>query len=954
MKPWNLLLLLFLVMALPALAQPVAQRSIRVVMDDNYPPYVFTDSEGNLQGTLVDEWQLWEKRTGIRAEIHAMDWGEAVQRMKAGEFDVIDTIFKTDERSVWLDFSKPYARIEVPIFFHKDISGITGLESLKDFPVATKAGDAAEDLLKQKGISTVLLFKNYQAVIEAAQSHKFNVFVVDAPPAHYFLNKLGIQDEFRQSAPINVGEFHRAVRKGNLAVLSLVERGFAAIKPAELKQIEEKWYGRTIGSHVNLRYVGYTAVSGLVLILALAVWNLTLKRLVNVRTGALRESESQLRAVLDHIPDWLWLKDTRSRFVTANAPFAQAVKCPLESLPGRSDAEIWPQRDARQLAADDQAVIQSGQPRRVTERVTDAQGNVRWLETLKAPVRSAEGVTMGTVGIARDITERKQAEAELRRINRTLRMISECSQVLVRAADEAGLLDAICRLVVEVGGYRMAWVGFVEQDEARSVRAVAQAGFEQDYLNTAKVSWADTERGRGPTGTAIRTGRAVIVRNVLADPAFAPWREAAIQRGYAASAALPLKRGEHVLGALMVYAAEPDTFDTAEVELLTELAEDVAYGITALRTRIENERVEEALKLSEKKYRSIFENAPFAVFQSTVKGRLITANAAGIRMFGYDSAEDFVASATDIPRQLFVSPEQRQNIVREALRCGRFVWDEVEYRRKDGSVFIANLHMRTVPDETGEAAFLEGFVEDITERKRAERGLRQSRERARALSSRLQSLREEERTRIAREIHDHLGQLLTALKLDLHSMERKASGMGPADLQAAVTGKITSARKLADEVIVSIQQIASELRPGILDRLGLAAAVEVEAQAFQNRTGIHCHWSLPKEPLALSQDQATAMFRIFQEILTNVARHARATEVAVSLGQQAGNLLLEASDNGVGIRQSDVENPKSLGLLGMQERAAMLGGRVTFRQGPGKGTTVAVEIPLERKAERES
>ncbi len=272
MKPRNLPLLLFFAVA-PAIAQPSAQRSIRVVMDNNYPPFVFSDSQGKLQGILVDEWRLWEKQTGIKAEIHAMDWSEALQRMRAGEFEVIDTVFKTQERTAYWDFSKPYARIDVPIFFHKDISGITDLESLKGFPVAAKAGDAAADLLKQNGITTVLLFTNYEAIVEAARQHKVNVFVMDEPPALYFLNKLGIQDEFRRSAPVNTGEFRRAVKKGDVALLRVVEAGFAALNPAEVKQIEEKWHGKAIGGHPNLRYVGYVAVSGLLLILGLVVWN---------------------------------------------------------------------------------------------------------------------------------------------------------------------------------------------------------------------------------------------------------------------------------------------------------------------------------------------------------------------------------------------------------------------------------------------------------------------------------------------------------------------------------------------------------------------------------------------------------------------------------------------------------------------------------------------------------
>ena len=151
-----------------------------------------------------------------------------------------------------------------------------------------------------------------------------------------------------------------------------------------------------------------------------------------------------------------------------------------------------------------------------------------------------------------DITDRKRAEEELQRLNRALRTLSECNQALVRAPDEATLVADLCRILVEQGGYRMAWIGFAEQDEAKTVRPVAQAGFEEGYLNTVNITWADTERGRGPTGTAIRTGQPVIARNIPADPAFDPWREAAVQRGYASSVALPLKRDDRVFGALNV------------------------------------------------------------------------------------------------------------------------------------------------------------------------------------------------------------------------------------------------------------------------------------------------------------------------------------------------------------------------------------------------------------------
>ena len=215
--------------------------------------------------------------------------------------------------------------------------------------------------------------------------------------------------------------------------------------------------------------------------------------------------------------------------------------------------------------------------------------------------------------------------------------------------------------------------------------------------------------------------------------------------------------------------------------------------------------------------------------------------------------------------------------------------------------------------------------------------------------SRLRSLQEEERTHLAREIHDHLGQLLTALSLDLRLIERKAAGVGDLELRAALNGKITSARALADETITAVQKIATELRPAILDRLGLEAAIESETQAFQSRTGVDCQWTLPAAPLPLEPDQATALFRVFQEILTNVARHAQASRLSVRLTQKGDEVILEVDDDGIGIRPGDIANPTSLGLLGMKERVAILGGQITFGPNNQRGTRVVVQIPVHAK-----
>jgi PAS domain S-box-containing protein len=195
-----------------------------------------------------------------------------------------------------------------------------------------------------------------------------------------------------------------------------------------------------------------------------------------------------------------------------------------------------------------------------------------------------------------DITERKRAEAQLLRINRANRALSRCNQALVRAVAEPTLLQQICQIVVEEAGYRLCWVGQAVNDEAKSVVPLAQAGFEEGYLKTLNITWADTERGQGPTGTCIRTGRTVLAKDIATDPKMIPWRAEALKRGYASSVAIPLIVDSTAFGALMIYAAEPEAFGPDEVSLLTELADDLAFGLAALRARRERARAEEEVR----------------------------------------------------------------------------------------------------------------------------------------------------------------------------------------------------------------------------------------------------------------------------------------------------------------------------------------------------------------------
>ncbi len=238
----------------------------------------------------------------------------------------------------------------------------------------------------------------------------------------------------------------------------------------------------------------------------------------------------------------------------------------------------------------------------------------------------------------------------------------------------------------------------------------------------------------------------------------------------------------------------------------------------------------------------------------------------------------------------------------------------------------------------------EQLRQEIAERKRSEEELKQSRERLRDLASHLQSIREKERGRIAREIHDELGQALTALKMDTHWVGQRLSKD-----QQLLLEKANSMSKLIDTTVQSVQRISSDLRPGLLDDLGLSAAIEWQANEFRNRTNIQCKIISDPEDIILDRDSSTAIFRIFQETLTNIARHANATRVEVTLKQKSATVELTVHDNGRGITENEISDPGSFGLIGMRERVYSFRGDLTITGTPDKGTSVRVTIPLDKK-----
>ncbi len=349
--------------------------------------------------------------------------------------------------------------------------------------------------------------------------------------------------------------------------------------------------------------------------------------------------------------------------------------------------------------------------------------------------RNLRGDVAGVFAAGRDVTDRRRAEGKLQRAVKALLTLSACNEALIRATDEQSLLQEICMVVVEAGGYRFAWVGYAENDAGKSVRPMAQAGFGADYLETVRITWADAPRGQGPTGTAIRTSRGRTCSDITTDPALEPWRADALARGYRSSIALPLCLNGGTLGALTIYAAVPNAFDGDAASLLGELAKDLAYGIGAIRAQDARTQAEKALAESEEKFRAVTNAAQDAIVMIDERGSITYWNPAAERIFGYTSEE-----AAGKRLHQWLAPVQDREAAAKGFEQfaktgqGPVVGKVLELFavRNDGQEIPIELSVGAVPLDGKWHAV--GVIRDIVERKQAEA------ERLREVEARRQAL----------------------------------------------------------------------------------------------------------------------------------------------------------------------------------------------------------------------
>lgn len=387
---------------------------IRVVTDNNYPPFMFIDADGRPRGMEVDRWRLFEQRTGIQVELAPMQWSDAQRELLGGRADVIDMIFRTPEREALYDFSAPYATLAVGIYVDRRILGVRDVASLRGFPVAVQRGDACVEKLRSLGVSNLQLFANYNELLQAARQKDSRIFCMDEYPANFYLYRNDALSQFHEAFPLYTEQFRFAVRKGNTAMLSLVERGMAEITPAEQAAMRERWLEKPSVLEQYLKPIAFAIALAMCALALLAFWIWVLRSTVARRTRELFVGRRRLRAVFDASPDAMWVRSGNGDLLEYNERAESALGLGHKRLAGRTARGRSSANFTDQVEALDRQVLATGQPCSAVLPLEADDGTQRQYEVIKVPMPDPDGKATGVLSVARDITARLQAESQLR------------------------------------------------------------------------------------------------------------------------------------------------------------------------------------------------------------------------------------------------------------------------------------------------------------------------------------------------------------------------------------------------------------------------------------------------------------------------------------------------------------------------------------------------------------
>ncbi len=664
----------------------------------------------------------------------------------------------------------------------------------------------------------------------------------------------------------------------------------------------------------------------------------------------------------DSIPDFIAILDNDFRIVRANKSMAKQLGVTPEKAMGLFCYQCVHGLDYSPDFCPHQQTVRDGQEH--TAEVHEPRLGGDFLVTT-SPIRDENGKMIGSVHIARNITASKKAEESLNKLNRHLRAISNSNQALMHATDQAKLTQEVCNIIVHDCGYALVWVGIAENDNNKTVRPVAYAGFDKEYVENLSITWADEPSGRGPTGTVIRTGKPYVCRNMSVDPNFEPWREQAVKRKYTASLVLPLFTFEgKTFGALNIYSQEPDPFSEEEIRLMTELANDFAYGIEMLRLRKEREQAAETLR----KQAELIDLSPDAIIVKELDDTITFWSKGAEKLYGW-TKEEALGKQT---RLLFrtKSQEPLKDITRKLRQTGD--WSgELIHHTKDNRVIVVQSWWLGRVDGQGEIKeILESNV-DVTERKRIQTKLEENacqleeyaNQMEELANERAKTLNQAERLitigqtagMVGHDIRNPLQAIVGELYLAKDELASLPGGEAKRNLQESITS-IEENLFYIDKIVADLQDYTKPLRPS-KEKVNIEKVVEEALLIVTIPSNLEVSISI-----AEGFPQFTADFAMLKRVFINLIQNAvqampNGGNLKIAAQCQGKNAFVSIEDTGEGIPEeaknrlftplfTTKSKGQGFGLAVVKRLVEVQGGKISFQSIQGKGTIFTIQLPL--------
>ncbi len=678
---------------------------ITVVTDFDYPPYLFTSDDGELKGIIRDKWHRWSEKTGIPAEVKGKTWIDAQQSVQQGIDDVIETLSYTADRAGLYEYSQPYAPVEAHVYFHRSISAISDVASMRGFTIGAKRGSACGNWLSERGI-TLREYPSSEALVNAAGSGEVRLFCMDSMTARYYLYKLQLADDFRASPPLYATKFHWAVKKGRTELLAFIQQGFDKFSPNELEDIDNQWVGNPIQFPLATRFLYYLAIVAaiaLVLYLVLVIWNRMLRKRVAAKTDELDSALGSLRQAVGAGNVGLFDWDLQTDRVRYSPEWKRQI--------GHGDDEIsdayseWHDRihpdDRERVLATVRGCIDSPPHEcRVQFRFRHKDGSYRWILAQAGAQVETHGKVARIVGSHVDITDQKRNEA----------LVAGQAQVHELVATGAPLeqsLDSLLRVVEAQSPGMLGSILLLDADGTH-VHHLAAPSLPVAFCRA--IDGESIGEGAGSCGTAMFRREPVIVEDIASDPLWADYRDIALRHGLRAAWSTPIfDADKEVLGSFALYFTEPRRPSEFHRELIALVTHCAAIVISKRREQL-------ALIEGEERLRLAIIGAHLGTWHLDLSTRRLVCSDACLALCGLAAGTAFSPA-----RFLELLHPADHDAADAALR--RALKDRVSYESElrviwpDGTIHWLAVRGRAYPAPDGRAARMEGIAFDITGRK---------------------------------------------------------------------------------------------------------------------------------------------------------------------------------------------------------------------------------------------